>query len=298
MLLSRRASRAFPARDRGSWGAPTEVPSPGDLRLARLIAAPFIPSQETSQSPTSTATPRWRTMSASNGGCRGQPCSSSGSSPSVRRHSRGARALGRCRTSLRAGAQARRVAGAEPAHSRIGGLHGGPARALHPSGQRPRARHLLHVASQHLVHLEPLLVGAREPLRGEALRLASRFAEFAGWLAQHAGDLAGAQHWTDRALYFVEESADPAGRAYVLMRKSAIAADRLEHGRAVSLAVAARRDAPRLPPRARALALRQRAISQVQVREGGIATGLPTRRSKRSQEPASRASSPTANPPS
>ncbi len=93
------------------------------------------------------------------------------------------------------------------------------------------------------------------------LQLCSRFAEFAGWLCQDAGDLSAAQHWTDRALDFVEEVGDAGARAYVLMRKSGIAADRREFGRAVSLAEAACRDLDRFPARLQALNLRQRAIS-------------------------------------
>jgi transcriptional regulator with XRE-family HTH domain len=127
--------------------------------------------------------------------------------------------------------------------------------------------HLLHVATQHMVHLEPMLIRVSGPLRKDSLRLASRFAEFAGWLSQDAGDLAAAQHWTDRALDFLEESADPGQRAYVLMRKSAVAAERREHGRSLSLAAAACRDPESLTPRVRALALRQSAISHALVRD-------------------------------
>jgi hypothetical protein len=125
--------------------------------------------------------------------------------------------------------------------------------------------HLLQVACLHVVHLEPLIIDAKGELRRAGLRLCSHFAEFAGWLCQDAGDLVAAEHWTDRALDFVEEHGDTADRAYVLMRKSGIAADGKEHGRAVSLAVAACRGLEALPPRLRALNLRQRAISHALV---------------------------------
>ena len=121
---------------------------------------------------------------------------------------------------------------------------------------------LLAVASQHVISLEPALVHTRGPLRSEGLRLCSRFAEFAGWLSQDAGDLDAAQQWTDRALDFVEELDDPAARAYVLMRKSGIAADRRESARCVTLAVAASHHAAEQAPRLRALTLRQAAIAQ------------------------------------
>ena len=126
-------------------------------------------------------------------------------------------------------------------------------------------RHLLHVASQHVVHLEPLLLDAPAELRKEGLRLCSRFAEFAGWLSQDAGDLDAAQHWTDRALDFVEEIGDKQIRSYVLMRKSGVAAERRDHARSVSLAVASGRDGQDLWPRVRALSLRQQAVSHALV---------------------------------
>ena len=121
---------------------------------------------------------------------------------------------------------------------------------------------LLAVASQHVVSLEPALVATRGPLRSEGLRLCSRFAEFAGWLSQDAGDLDAAQRWTDRALDFTEELDDHEARAYVLMRKSGIAADRREPARCVTLAVAASHRAAEQAPRLRALTLRQAAIAQ------------------------------------
>ena len=121
--------------------------------------------------------------------------------------------------------------------------------------------YLLRVASQHVLGLEPLLAGANGQLRRRGLRLCSRFAEFAGWLSQDAGDLVAAEHWTDRALDFVEEDDDPTLRAYILMRKSGIAADRHDHGRSVSLAIAASRQVDALSLRLRALTLRQCAIS-------------------------------------
>jgi hypothetical protein len=128
-------------------------------------------------------------------------------------------------------------------------------------------QHLLHVASQHVAHLEPMLIRVGGSLRDEGLRLASRFAEMAGWLSQDAGELAAAQHWTDRALDFLEESDDSQQRAYVLMRKSGIAAERQEYGRSLSLAIAACRGQGRLTPRVRALVFRQRAISHALVRD-------------------------------
>lgn len=121
--------------------------------------------------------------------------------------------------------------------------------------------HLLHVVTQHVVRLEPMLLKVRNDLRADGLRLCSDFAELAGWLCQDAGKLEAAQHWTDRALDFAEELGDPSTRSYVLMRKSGIAADRNDRGRSVTLALASGRKLEELPSTVRALSLRQQAIS-------------------------------------
>jgi transcriptional regulator with XRE-family HTH domain len=123
--------------------------------------------------------------------------------------------------------------------------------------------HLIALAAQHVVELERLAIEARGSLRGEILTLCSRFAEFAGWLCQDAGDLLDAERWTDRALDFIEGADDNHARAYLLMRKSAIAAERREPARAVNLAEAAvGRDPDRLTHQMRALIVRQLAIAQ------------------------------------
>ena len=121
--------------------------------------------------------------------------------------------------------------------------------------------HLRQVVDQHVVQLEASLGDVTSGLRSEALRLCSRFAEFAGWLAQDAGDLLAAQRWTDMSMDFVEEGDEVDQRSYVLMRKSGIAAERGEVGRSISLAEAACRQLDRVPPHLQVLALRQRAVS-------------------------------------
>lgn len=122
--------------------------------------------------------------------------------------------------------------------------------------------HLIGLAAQHVVELEHLAMEARGSLRAEVLALCSRFAEFVGWLCQDAGDLLEAERWTDRALDFVEGSDDAPTRGYLLMRKSAIAAERCDAVRAVNLAEAAcGRDPGRLAVQLRALVARQLAIA-------------------------------------
>lgn len=77
------------------------------------------------------------------------------------------------------------------------------------------AGHLLRLATQHVIRLEPMLLHVRGSLRADGLRLLSEFAELAGWFCQDAGRLDAALHWTDRALDFAEELGDPGRRAYV-----------------------------------------------------------------------------------
>jgi transcriptional regulator with XRE-family HTH domain len=123
--------------------------------------------------------------------------------------------------------------------------------------------HLIGLAVQHVLELEQSALEARGSLRCEFLALCSRFAEFAGWLCQDAGDLLEAERWTDRSLDFIEGGEDPQSRAYLLMRKSAIAAERRDPARAVHLAEAATgRDPGRLTVQMRALIARQLAIAE------------------------------------
>jgi hypothetical protein len=122
--------------------------------------------------------------------------------------------------------------------------------------------HLIGLAVQHVLELEQLLMEPRGPLRLQILALGSRFAEFAGWLCQDAGDLLEAERWTDRALDYIEGGDDPHARAYLLMRKSAIAVERHDAVRAVNLAEAASgRDSGDLSDQVRALIARQLAIA-------------------------------------
>jgi len=142
--------------------------------------------------------------------------------------------------------------------SAIGDLLAVYARADNAAGPG----HLLGVIVHHLAELEAATAAARGSLREEAFATCSRYAEFAGWLCQDGRDLAKAESWTQRALDYLEAIDDNrSGRAYILMRKASIAADRKDHGRSVSLAVAAERTAALESPHLHAVALRQVAIS-------------------------------------
>ncbi|MDI6104634.1 helix-turn-helix transcriptional regulator [Actinoplanes sp. NEAU-A12] len=60
---------------------------------------------------------------------------------------------------------------------------------------------------------------AREP----ALRLAARYAEYTGWMAQEAGDEAAAVWWTTEAVRLSAEAGDPELAAYALVRRAELA---------------------------------------------------------------------------
>ncbi len=101
----------------------------------------------------------------------------------------------------------------------------------------------------------------------DALRLASQFTEFCGWLYQDSGDCRCAMYWTDRALEYAVELDDPRVISYVMMRKSNIATDAGQPGHGLGLANAALKQHHRLTPRLRAVALRQRANAHAMLHE-------------------------------
>jgi len=119
--------------------------------------------------------------------------------------------------------------------------------------------HLKSIVAGHLDLISQLLRTARGADRTQLLEIAARFAEFAGWLHQDAGDLAAAAHWSVEAGEYAHELDDPLLTAYVFMRRSNIATDMDDPGSAIGLAEAALRHPDRLTPGLRAVALRQHA---------------------------------------
>lgn len=121
------------------------------------------------------------------------------------------------------------------------------------------SRHLLGVVAAQLAIVEQACAAARGPIRSELLEIGARYAECAGWLHQDSGDIQSAQRWSSRALDFAYELGEPQLTSYVLMRRSNVATDAGDAGAGLGLANAALRDADRLTPGLRAVALRQRA---------------------------------------
>ena len=111
----------------------------------------------------------------------------------------------------------------------------------------------------HLAFIEEHLRNARERTRIELLTVGARYAEFAGWLHQDAGDAPAAMFWSDRAVEWAQQAGNRVLVAYMLMRKSNQASDDRDAGRVAGLAQAALREPGPIPGRVRALALRQEA---------------------------------------
>jgi len=122
--------------------------------------------------------------------------------------------------------------------------------------------HLLALTSLHLRFISELLTVAAGDGRAELLTVGARYAEFAGWLHQDAGNLQEAAYWSDRAMGWAEAAGKDLMVSYVLMRKSNQASSQGDANRTLGLARAALRGQDRLSPRARALALRQEARGQ------------------------------------
>lgn len=125
-------------------------------------------------------------------------------------------------------------------------------------------RSLVNVVPQQLQFIESQIEEARGKDRSHLLYVGSRFAEFGGWIYQDTGALDTAMQLSSTALDFAQESGDDRLAAYILMRKSNIATDagRSELGLRLANTALAGRD--KLPPRLRAVILRQLAHAQLQ----------------------------------
>lgn len=112
----------------------------------------------------------------------------------------------------------------------------------------------------HQVHFIEQLVGrSRGQGHTHLLYVAARFAEFAGWVNQDAGDLREAMRWSNAALDYAQEAEDSHLVSYIQMRKSSIASDANKPRLALGFAQAALENGPALSPQVRAVAYRQAA---------------------------------------
>ncbi|CAM5418397.1 helix-turn-helix domain-containing protein [Streptomyces purpurascens] len=112
--------------------------------------------------------------------------------------------------------------------------------------------------------LEQLAMRSDHRSRQSLLLLASRYAEYAGWMAQECGDDAAAIWWTDRAVQLAAAGAEPELATYAQVRRSLISLYRGDVVDAVELASFALRSDASL--RTRGLAAQH--LAQAQAVEG------------------------------
>jgi hypothetical protein len=115
------------------------------------------------------------------------------------------------------------------------------------------------VAQAHAV--DALLAAATGPARVELALLASRLAEYAGWMAQEAGDDRAAAWWTGRAVHRAVVAGDHDMAAYALVRRALITLYRDDGLATVDLARRAQAD-PATSRRVRGLAAQREAQGQ------------------------------------
>ncbi|MFD9963673.1 multiprotein-bridging factor 1 family protein [Amycolatopsis sp. NPDC058986] len=107
------------------------------------------------------------------------------------------------------------------------------------------------VAQTHA--LRGLAGSASAPSRAELLRLAARYAEYAGWMTQEAGDERGALWWTETAVEMASAAGDAELSTYALIRRALITLYREDAAGTIDLAQRALAGS-RTPPRIRGLA--------------------------------------------
>lgn len=101
------------------------------------------------------------------------------------------------------------------------------------------------------------LARADGPFKRAAYALASRFAEYTGWMLQEAGDDTRAAQWTDQAVSFAQAGGESDMAAYALVRRGLIAMYRHDAVQTVQLAREARQRTG--DPRIRGLAYQREA---------------------------------------
>lgn len=93
--------------------------------------------------------------------------------------------------------------------------------------------------------------------RRKLLELASRYAEYVGWLVQESGDEQAALWWTQRAVDLAAAGGDPALAGYALVRRALITL--YQNDAEQTVALAQRAQSGTLPPRIRGLAAQREA---------------------------------------
>jgi tetratricopeptide (TPR) repeat protein len=118
---------------------------------------------------------------------------------------------------------------------------------------------LILVVPHQVKFIEDLVGNSRGQGQAQLLYVAARFAEFAGWFNQDAGDLREAMRWSNAALDYAQEAEDSHLTSYIQMRKSSIASDANKPKLALGFAKEALQNGSALSPQVRAVAYRQAA---------------------------------------
>jgi transcriptional regulator with XRE-family HTH domain len=121
------------------------------------------------------------------------------------------------------------------------------------------SRSLIPVVPHQVQFIEELIGKSRGQGHTQLLYVAARFAEFAGWVNQDAGDLREAMRWSNAALDYAQEADDSHLTSYIQMRKSSIASDANKPKLALGFAKAALQIGSALSAQVRAVAYRQAA---------------------------------------
>ncbi|WP_282694134.1 helix-turn-helix transcriptional regulator [Streptomyces sp. CC208A] len=128
---------------------------------------------------------------------------------------------------------------------------------LRELGQSTAPKVLLPLLETQTRMVAGLAADASSASRASALLLASRFAEFTGWMAQEAGDSGAALGWTAEAAELARAGGDAHLSSYALVRRALVTLYDGDAAGTVALARRAQSDA--LPPRIRGLAAQREA---------------------------------------
>ncbi|MFB7779773.1 helix-turn-helix domain-containing protein [Streptomyces bauhiniae] len=124
-------------------------------------------------------------------------------------------------------------------------------------GQASAPDLLLGVLREQVTEITGLAVRASGRTRAELLVIAARFAEYIGWMAQEAGDEAGALRWTAEAVELAEAGGDVHLADYAQVRRALVTMYAGAAAETVALAQQAQRSTA--PPRIRGLACQRAA---------------------------------------
>ncbi len=129
--------------------------------------------------------------------------------------------------------------------------------AMRKLGQASAPELLLGVLREQVTEITGLAVRASGRTRTELLLIAARFAEYIGWMAQEAGDEAGALRWTAEAVELAEAAGDEHLADYAQVRRALVTFYAGAAAETVTLAQQAQGSTA--PPRIRGLAAQRAA---------------------------------------